>query len=272
MPTHKLWLRVILPALLALALLPLAAQDIGFTPIRIPPKYPGHLQGFCADDHALYLAFTSVMVKADYSGKVLLEVPIASHAGDVCLHNGRIYVAHDVRVPKTEAGSFVTVLDTDFKELRRLPLPKTTGPGCIAFLNGSFFIGDDLYGKEPHPLNHVHQYDENFILQKIHTIDIGATQYGVQTMAAFNNELWMGFYMNPRKHGICRFDAGVTFLEGFARPGASEGLCEVPPNRRGSLPRLMVSSNLNETTDGVRRFGTLIRFYEFNGQELVQLQ
>ncbi len=270
MPTRHLFTRVVLLAFLAL--LPLAAQDGDFAPVRITPKYQGHLQGFCADDNALYLAFTTVMVKADYHGNILLEKPIDSHAGDVCLHEGNIYVAHDVRAKGAETGSFVTVLDTDFNQLKRIPLPKPMRPDGIAFLNGSFFIGNDQFGKEPHPLNHIHQYDENFVLQKIHAIDIGATQYGVQTMAGVNNELWMGFYMNPRKYGICRFDADVVFREGFANPVASEGLCEAPPGRRGPLPRLLVSSNIHETKDGVRRFGTVIRFYEFNGKELVLLK
>jgi len=266
MSTRRLFSRVVLLAFLAL--MPLAAQDSDFKPIRIPPKYRGHLQGFCVDDNAIYMSFTSMMVKADYDGNILLEKPIESHAGDICLHEGKIYIAHSVRAKGAETGGFVTILDTDFNQQKRIPLPQTPQPDGIGFLNGAFFIGNDEFGKEPHPTNYIHQYDENFIFQKSHTVEIGNAHYGVQTIAGFNNELWMGFYMNPRKYGICRFDANVAFLEGFASPGASEGLCEAPPGRRGPNPRLLVSSNVKETKDGVRLFGTLLRFFEFDGVKL----
>ena len=225
--------------------------------------------GFCVDDDAIYMSFTD-----DGRSRLQRQYPagkaIESHAGDICLHEGKIYIA--LSAPKAGAGSFVTILDTDFNQLNRIPLPKTPRPDGIGFLNGSFFIGQDEFGKDPHPTNYIHQYDENFVFQKSHTVEIGNTHYGVQTIAGFNNELWMGFYMNPRKYGICRFDANVVFQEGFASPGASEGLCEAPPSRRGPFPRLIVSSNINETKDGVRLFGTLLRFYEFDGEKLNRLK
>ncbi|OGV66550.1 MAG: hypothetical protein A3K19_23845 [Lentisphaerae bacterium RIFOXYB12_FULL_65_16] len=239
-------------------------------------KYAGHLQGICCDEDAVYWSFTAVILKTDYAGKTLLEVPISAHAGDICMHDGKIYIAQALSgkadIEKTGGKSWVVVMDTSLNEVKRYAIPDTPHPDGITFLDGSFYIGEDKYGKDPHPINVVNQYDANFTLQKTHTFEIGTTQYGVQTMGTALGHLWMGFYMNPRKHGIVRFDKNMTFVEGFPSPNVSVGICAAPARFSGAKPRFLVGENISvETEAKTRLFAGRIRFYEFDDQAFQQL-
>ncbi len=70
---------------------PLAAAD--FAPVRCEGSYKQHLQGVCADKDSIYWCFTDELVKTDAGGKVLKQVAVRSHHGDLCHHDGKIYVA-----------------------------------------------------------------------------------------------------------------------------------------------------------------------------------
>ena len=75
-----------------LALQSLQAADFHATACE--GVYPRHLQGICTNDKdAIYWCWTDVLVKTDTDGRVLKKVPVANHHGDLCFHNGRVYVA-----------------------------------------------------------------------------------------------------------------------------------------------------------------------------------
>ena len=51
--------------------------------------YQHHLQGVCTNEvDTLYWSFTTELVKTDPRGKVLRQIPVASHHGDLCFHAG----------------------------------------------------------------------------------------------------------------------------------------------------------------------------------------
>lgn len=239
-------------------------------------RYPGHLQGICCDEAAIYWSFTAAILKTDYTGKNLLEVSIAPHVGDICMHDDRIYIAqalqHRKDIEAAGGGSWVVVMDTDLKEVQHYAIPDTPHPDGIAFLDGSFYLGEDRYGKDPHPITVVNQYDANFALQKTHTFEIGMTQYGVQAMGAGAGQLWLGFYMSPRKYGVVRFDKTLTFIEGFEKPDVSVGICEAPARFAGARPRFLIAQNICVKSEGnPRLFAARIRFYEFDGKAFQRL-
>lgn len=79
--------------------------------------YPHHLQGICTNDEdAIYWSFTTALVKTDRQGKVLKKVPVASHHGDLCFHDGKVHVAVNLgkfNGPRGNADSRVHVYDAD---------------------------------------------------------------------------------------------------------------------------------------------------------------
>src|SRR5690606_29746611 len=72
--------------------------------------YPHHLQGICADDEAIYWSFTTTLVKTNLDGDLLKSVPVANHHGDLCHHDGKLYVAVNLgkfNDPQGNADSWV---------------------------------------------------------------------------------------------------------------------------------------------------------------------
>ncbi|MDO4425660.1 MAG: hypothetical protein Q4D17_07865, partial [Planctomycetia bacterium] len=55
--------------------------------------YGGHLQGLDNDGASIFWAFTTELVKTDGDGKVLKKVEVPNHHGDLCCHNGVVFVA-----------------------------------------------------------------------------------------------------------------------------------------------------------------------------------
>lgn len=100
-------------ALLAVALLAASTlQAADFHNVTCEGAYPHHLQGVCADQEAIYWCFTTQLVKTDLDGKLLKKVPVANHHGDLCFHDGKLFVAVNLgkfNDPKGNADSWVYV-------------------------------------------------------------------------------------------------------------------------------------------------------------------
>ncbi|MEO6807662.1 MAG: hypothetical protein ABI353_00925, partial [Isosphaeraceae bacterium] len=81
-----------------LSSLPLSVLDLNderpVHVIQCEGVYPQHLQGVCIDEKgSIYWSFTDVLVKTDLVGKRIAKAPVASHHGDLCYLDGRLYVA-----------------------------------------------------------------------------------------------------------------------------------------------------------------------------------
>lgn len=175
------------------------AQD--FRDVTCEGTYPHHLQGICVDRDSIYWSFTTVLVKTDLSGKVLNKVPVANHHGDLCLHEGSLYVAVNLgefNDPKGHADSWVHVYDAaTLKELARHEVQEVFhGAGGIGVRNGRFFVVGGLPdGVED---NYVYEYDANFKFQKKHVIKSCHTHLGIQTATFARGRWWFGCYGDPR--------------------------------------------------------------------------
>jgi glycerophosphoryl diester phosphodiesterase len=172
-----------------------------FRSVACEGSYAHHLQGVCVDDAAIYWSFTTTLVKTDLSGKVLKKVPVANHHGDLCFHNGRLYVAVNLgrfNDPQGNADSWVYVYDA--KTLDEVARHETQqafhGAGGIGFCNGHFFVVGGLPdGVEQ---NYVYEYDSQFAFIRKHVIPSGHTHLGIQAATFADGRWWFGCYGSPQ--------------------------------------------------------------------------
>jgi len=140
-------------------------------------------------------------VKTDLSGKLLKKVPVANHHGDLCFHDGKLFVAVNLgkfNDPKGNADSWVYVYDAaTLKELARHEVQEVFhGAGGIGFRDGHFLVVGGLPdGVEE---NYVYEYDAKFKFQKKHVIKSGHTRLGIQTATFANDRWWFGCYGDPK--------------------------------------------------------------------------
>lgn len=172
-----------------------------FHAVACQGKYPKHLQGFCTNDRdAIFWCFTETLVKTDPDGRVLKQVPVATHHGDLCHKGGRVYVAVNLgkfNEPAGKEDSWVYVYDADtLAEVARHPVPELVhGAGGMAYHDGRFII---IGGLPPGVKeNYVYEYDENFRFQKRHVLASGYTLMGIQTVTHAEGAWWFGCYGRP---------------------------------------------------------------------------
>jgi hypothetical protein len=164
-------------------------------------RYKHHLQGVCTDEKAIFLSFTTTLVKTDMEGTLLKKIPVANHHGDLCFHNGKLYVAVNLgkfNDPDGNADSWVYVYDAkSLKELARHETQEVFhGAGGIGYRDGRFFVvgglPDDV--KE----NYVYEYDSKFKFLKKHIVKSGHTHLGIQTATFAHDRWWFGCYGDPK--------------------------------------------------------------------------
>jgi outer membrane protein assembly factor BamB len=190
------------------------AQDFGN--VTCEGTYQFHLQGICADKEALYWCFTTQLVKTDQSGKLLKRVPVADHHGDLCFHDGKLYVAVNLgkfNDPNGNADSWVYVYNAS--DLSFVSKHKTGdvfhGAGGIGIRDDHFFIVGGLPdGVEE---NYVYEYDAKFTFLKKHILESGHTHLGIQTATFAEGHWWFGCYGDPKI--LLRADADLQKVERF---------------------------------------------------------
>lgn len=178
-----------------------AGDDVPATPFRpvdCPGVYKQHLQGICTNDRdAIYWSFTTELVKTDASGALLKKIPVGSHHGDLCHHDGKIYVAVNFgkfNDPAGNADSWVYVYDAaDLSLVAKHKTPEVIhGAGGIAYHDGRFIVvgGLPLGVKE----NYLYEYDDDLRFVKKHVVDSGYTRLGIQTVTFWDGHWWCGCY------------------------------------------------------------------------------
>jgi len=185
--------------ILCLSAVPVGAEEFGDATCE--GTYPHHLQGICVGDGAIYWSFTTTLVKTDPKGKVLIKIPVANHHGDLCFHEGRLFVAVNLgkfNDPEGHADSWVYVYDAaTLREVGRHPVQEVFyGAGGIGFRDGHFFVVGGLPdGIEE---NYVYEYDSQFNFVKKHIVKSGHTHLGIQTATFANDLWWFGCYGEPK--------------------------------------------------------------------------
>lgn len=189
------------------------ARQPPFHAVECEGVYPKHLQGFCTNDQdAIFWCFTTVLVKTDAKGRVIKQVPVASHHGDLCYKDGRVYVAVNLgkfNEPAGKEDSWVNVYDAGtLAEIARHPVPELVhGAGGMAYRNGSFII---IGGLPPGVNeNYVYEYDEAFKFRTRHVLASGYTLMGIQTVTHADGAWWFGCYGKPAE--LLRSDEKFQF-------------------------------------------------------------
>jgi hypothetical protein len=229
-----------------LASLPLraAGQPTGLTPLQVVAAsgvalsgvYPGHLQGVCTNDRdSIYWSMTTSIVKTDVSGNVVRQVAVASHHGDLCHVDGRIYVAVNLALfndPEKRADSWIYVYDGDDLSLlaRHAIREVVYGAGGIAFGEGRFIVVGGL----PDGMgdNVIYEYDKDFRSGRQIILKTGQTYKGIQTAAYNAGHWWFGCYGRPDFMEVL-INADRTF--GAIRKFAFDGSTGIVPLDRDTF-------------------------------------
>ena len=165
-------------------------------------EYRHHLQGICTNDtDAIYWSFTTTLVKTNMDGKVVEQTEVANHHGDLCHHEGKVYVAVNLgrfNDPDGNADSWIYVYNAD--DLSVVSKHETQevfhGAGGIGFLNDHFFVVGGL--PDGIEQNYVYEYDGDFKFVKKHIIKSGHTHLGIQTAAYAGGKWFFGCYGDPQ--------------------------------------------------------------------------
>lgn len=169
--------------------------------VKCEGTYAHHLQGICVDDDAIYWSFTTQLVKTDLEGKRLRQIPVVNHHGDLCHHDGKLYVAVNLgkfNDPNGNADSWVYVYNaSDLSFVTKYETQEVYhGAGGMSVQGGHFFVVGGL--PDGVQENYVYEYDQEFKFIKKHAIDSGHTLLGIQTAAFAHDRWWFGCYGNPK--------------------------------------------------------------------------
>jgi hypothetical protein len=214
--------RVGLVALAATALLSPSAVAGEFGPVACGGAYAHHLQGVCTDGRAaIFWSFTTALVKTDRAGKVVKRVGVASHHGDLCFHDGTVYVAVNLgkfNDPKGHADSWVYAYDAgDLSLLARHKTPEVFhGAGGVAYRDGKFLVVGGLPAGAK--ANYAYEYDGRFQFVRRHALGGGYTLMGIQTAAFADGHWWFGCYGAPKV--LLRADAALKTVGRFEFDGS----------------------------------------------------
>ncbi len=228
-----------LVVVLAFSLLvpPAVSQDavkekLKFGDVACDGDYQHHLQGVCTDDDAaIYWSFTTQLVKTDRQGRVLKQIPVANHHGDLCFADGKIYVAVNLgrfNDPKGNADSWVYAYDAETLDLvaRHETQEVFHGAGGIGTMEGRFYVVGGLPdGVEE---NYVYEYDAEFQFVKKHIINSKWTHLGIQTATFHDGAWWFGCYGTPAI--LLKTDSDFKLLGRFEF-NCSLGIIGVAPDR-----------------------------------------
>lgn len=193
--------------------------------------YPGHLQGVCSDGMNIYWSMTWELIKTDLTGKKLAEYDnFEFHMGDLCWHNGRVYVGiNRTSVGNCRRGDEVWVFEPEkLERVQVIPTPQT-----VWCNNGIEWAGDRFWviGSAPTDIayNFVFEYTEDFRFIQCRPIESGPMNHGVQTICCLDDVMYFGCY-GLKEHPGNTF--GVN-LKDLTRPSASiEYPYIVPISRR----------------------------------------
>lgn len=206
--------------------------------IKCDFRNKSHLQGVADGDGAVYWVFTDVIVKSDFSGKVLKKVPLhrmpggGCHGGDPCFANGKLYIPYNGsgfnKFLKDRPNiNFIQQYSADLKFEKNFPVPDLEfGAGAVAWHDGRFFVA----GGRPAALpgNAIYEYDRDFRLIKKHELDFSSRK-GIQTLTTDGRYWYIGVYNSPAATFVTDMDFAVL---GKWKISCSVGLLHLSDGRK----------------------------------------
>ncbi|MFO0867344.1 MAG: hypothetical protein U0935_00215 [Pirellulales bacterium] len=140
-------------------------------------------------------------MKTDRSGQVVKQIDVGDHHGNLCFHNGQVYVAVNFgkfNDAEGNADSWVFVYDAgNLALLAKHNTPEVIyGAGGIAYHDRRFVV----VGGWPEKFkgNNAYEYDAEFKFVKLHRLKSLTTLMGIQTAAFADGHWWFGCYGDPK--------------------------------------------------------------------------
>ncbi len=239
-----------------------------------------HVQGFCADENAIYLSQMIQLTKFDWNGKFIKKVDVPSHTGDICVYNGRIYATvakWGTKALNVAPKSGIYEYDTDLNFIRKVEFDE--GLDGIAAIDGVLYAGFGPSPMEGHYTNRFIRVDA----KTLKMIDIKELCYGVKTAfgcqnaATDGNSLFAIFYNGAKPLVVLDRNVGivstpdVSALHGIG----GEGFERVPASRAGGRDLFMRLRTMNRFVKDRDRepIYALIDFIEYDraGNRLVNV-
>jgi len=212
-------------------------QSVVASGVALSGAYPGHLQGVCTNGRdAIYWSMTTNIVKTDLSGNIIGQITVASHHGDLCCVDDKVYVAVNLGLfndPEMRSDSWIYVYSSeDLSLLTRHRVAEVVyGAGGIAFGDGRFIVVGGL--PEGAGENAIYEYDGDFRASRRIGLATGQTYKGIQTATFDGDHWWFGCYGRPDfMEVLIRTDRRFGSIEKFAFD-ASTGI--VPLDRETVL-------------------------------------
>ena len=208
--------------------------------IRCDRDFKYHLQGFDADNDAIYWSFTDTLCKTDKSGRTLQCIDVPSHHGDCCIHDGKLYISVDREFAgsKTEKFFVYVYQCSDLSFIERIPMKTNFGIDGIVFVNGFFYIAEGKPKDDSRAYNILYKYSPD-LKKNLETFYVpGKTTYGVQAMTFSGNCFWLGTY----GLGTILTDRQFNVIE-TNLPDGSVGIYPLPASAKGET-RLMIARHL----------------------------
>lgn len=240
-------------------------QTVCYRSVACGGKYAHHLQGICVCDDSIFWSFTTTLVKTDLRGNVTQTVPVANHHGDLCYHDGQLFVAVNLgefNNPDGKADSWIYVYDaSNLKEVSRHETQAVFhGAGGIGYHSGKFYVVGGLPGDIQE--NYVYEFDDEFRFLKKHRIKSGQTHLGIQTATFASGKWYFGCYGTPK---ILLVTDSEFKLLGRFEFDCSLGIVELPNQRlfsaQGSCDKTLgcsgnVTIALPSSSTGLQYVGT----------------
>lgn len=208
------------------ALLLLCLSLLHAETITCEGTYRSHLQGIDSDGTFIWWSFTNTLVKTDMSGKVVLSVPVTSHCGDICVHDGKLYAAINRGPFNKPTGSRdeLQVFDANtLTLLKTYPVEEYNhGFGAVEYHNGHLWLTGGL--PPDSPANIILEYTEDMQLVKRHEVP-PYTFMGIQTLNFALGHWWFGVYGKP---ATLLLDEQFKVLPNLKAPNLSVGMAALP--------------------------------------------
>ncbi|MBP3357668.1 MAG: hypothetical protein J6K91_02045 [Opitutales bacterium] len=178
-------------------------------------KYKNHLQGITMLDGKIYWSYTTKIICTDMQGKIVNLVDAPNHQGDLCVADGKIYVAtnHKKFNKLNQAENFVYVYDSNLNFIEKIKIDEMLcGLGGMEYYNGSFYLVGGADPKEP--TFRIGKYSKDFKLEKMYYIPNGNSKLGVQTICFGYGKFWLGLYLQPNcKDGLWEMDTNFNVVK-----------------------------------------------------------
>lgn len=217
-------------------------------PIRCQGWSSGHLQGLASDGESIFWSFTSIVYKTDYTGKVLLKKEVPGHHGDLCCHDGKLYVTVSFRLAKPvgirEYDAFIYIYNaSDLSLVKKYDISNsvTFGVDGIEWFKDKFYVGDDKGKCIDVNHNTILVFSPDFNLLERKEVP-GLTMYGVQTITWSGGYFWLGNYIRNSDTPTLQLDENLNFVA-WHRMSIAIGALPLPKSPEGN-PRLLKAEQI----------------------------